>query len=583
MSNFKWIWARLSKSKWYYVLIFLLMLVEMATNLSSIGIQKLIIDDVFRNGMYSKLPLVLGVFALIVVLDSALFTVVKTIIFKFKAKIRFHLISEFMNHYYRISLNTYRNVKNVKLIQIMTKDVDGIANVLGQRIPEGVQTFIKTAILIVTVGLTSPYLLLIVAVASPIYIFLGNYFSKRLKQVSKEKSDRRAEFLVQMEEGISSTREIIAFNRQQWEQDMFHRLFNKYYLKAKEDSHLANKQIMITGPLKWSVNLLVLAVLGYEVLQQTLSIGTFVVVYQFATQLIDSISETYGFIVGLSSSFASVERYREGMGFQLMNPGIHKLDKPVDSIQFESVRFQYQEDAPFVLKDISMSLPIGKKIAFVGTSGGGKSTIVQMLARLFEPTDGRILVNQILIDQIERKDWCDKVSIVFQEPYLFPDTVRNNITFGRSVSDEALMEVCKKAHIYDTIMSLPEGFDSLVGERGITLSGGQRQRIALARALLADSEILILDEATSALDVDTERQVQQNIDELRKGKTTIIIAHRLSTIENADIIYVLDQGRIVEQGTYTELVQNGPVFKKLVFEYQVASANPSHANICLIY
>lgn len=169
------------------------------------------------------------------------------------------------------------------------------------------------------------------------------------------------------------------------------------------------------------------------------------------------------------------------------------------------------------------------------------------------------------MEQIQRKDWCNKVSIVFQEPYMFPDTIRNNITFGRSVTDEALKEVCKHVQLYDTIMSMPEGFDSLVGERGMTLSGGQRQRIALARALLADSEILIMGEAMSALDADTERQVQHNMDELRKGKTTIIVAHRLSTVENADVIYVLDQGRIAEQGTYAELVQNGAVFKNLAY------------------
>lgn len=552
-------------SKWYYALLFLLMLVETVTNLSGIGIQKLIIDDVFQGGMYSKLPLVLGLYALIVVMDSALFTVVKTITIKLVAIFRVQLITEFMNRFYRIPLHTYRNRKNVKLVQVLTKDVDSIAYVLGQRIPEGVQTLIKTAILIVTVGLTSPYLLLIVAVISPVYISLGKYFAKKMKQVSKEKMERRADLLVHMEQGISSTREIIAFNRQQWEQDMFRRLFHTYYMKAKEDTQLANKQILITGPLKWSVNLLVLAVLGYEVMQQSLSVGTFVVVYQFATQLIDSISGTYGVIVGLSSSLARVESYREAVDFQLINTGIHKLSKPVDSIKFESVCFRYDENSPLILNDFSLSLPIGKKIAFVGTSGGGKSTIVQMLVRSFDPTDGRILMNQTLIEQIQRKDWCNKVSIVFQEPYLFPDTIRNNITFGRSVTDEALKEVCKKVKIFDTIMSLPEGFDSLVGERGISLSGGQRQRIALARALLADSEILIMDEATSALDVDTERQVQQNIDELRKGKTTIIIAHRLSTVENADVIYVLDQGRISEHGTYAELIQNGAVFKNMVY------------------
>ncbi|WP_238403008.1 ABC transporter ATP-binding protein [Paenibacillus mesophilus] len=203
-------------------------------------------------------------------------------------------------------------------------------------------------------------------------------------------------------------------------------------------------------------------------------------------------------------------------------------------------------------------------MAFVGASGSGKSTIAQLLVRLYEPTGGRLLVNGFPIEQLDREQWAGRTNIVFQEPYLFPDTIRNNLTFGRSVSDQKLMDMCRDMQMHDVFASLPQGYDTPVGERGVTLSGGQRQRLAIIRSLLADPDILILDEATSSLDAETERKVQRYMDEARRGKTTIVIAHRLSIVENADIIYVLDQGTLAEQGTYEELADNGPVFRRLI-------------------
>lgn len=564
MSNGGWVWQRIWKVKGYYAFIISLLAMEAAVHLSAIGVQKIVIDDVFIRGMYGQLPIVLGLFAVIVILDSVLFTFIRTMMFRFKSKIRHRLIAEWMERFYLIPIKQYRNAKNANNLQVLTKEVEGISGLLGQRLPEGVQTVVKSLLLLIAIGYASPYVLLIVALLCPAYICLGNHFGPKLKRVAKEKSELRSRLLGRMEEGVSAAREIAAFNGQTEETKRYHQLFRQVYEKSIEESELTNKQVVWTGPLKWGVNLIVLALLGHGVFRGTISLGTFVIVYQFASQLIDSINGAYGFIVGLSGSFATVERYREAADIEAIDPGRRKLKEAIRSVELESVEFRYGDETPAVLQDISLSLPIGKKIAFVGASGSGKSTIAQLLVRFYEPTEGCLKVNGIPLDRIDREQWANRTGIVLQEPYLFPDTIRSNLAFGRNVSDEAIADMCRKLLIHDVIMSFPNGYDTDVGERGILLSGGQRQRIAIARSLLANPDILLLDEATSALDTETEREVQRHIDGMRRGRTTIVIAHRLSTVENADILYVLDRGVIVEQGSYGELSVNGPVFKRLL-------------------
>lgn len=185
--------------------------------------------------------------------------------------------------------------------------------------------------------------------------------------------------------------------------------------------------------------------------------------------------------------------------------------------------------------------------------------------RFHEPTEGHVVVDGVPLRDVIRQDWTDRVAIVFQDPYLFPDTLRNNLLMGgEGIDEQQMIEACRMACIDEWIAALPQGYDTVIGERGVTLSGGQRQRVALARAILKNPEILILDEATSALDLETERQVMEALDAARQGRATVVIAHRLSTIQNADIIYVMNQGSIAEQGTHEELMVKQGVYERLV-------------------
>ena len=236
------------------------------------------------------------------------------------------------------------------------------------------------------------------------------------------------------------------------------------------------------------------------------------------------------------------------------------------SISYEDVSFRYEE--PWVLHNLSLTIPKGRMVALVGASGAGKSTLVDLLPRFYDVTSGRITIDGTDIRQVRASELRELIGYVNQTPILFNDTIRNNITFGmeRAVSDEEVRTAAEAANATEFIDQLPEGFEYNIGDGGSKLSGGQRQRLSIARALLKDSPILILDEATSALDNVSEQLVQEAIQRLVSDRTTIVIAHRLSTIMHADLICVMQEGQIVEQGTHAELLERGGLYAQL---YQI--------------
>lgn len=564
--NIVWMLQYIFRMKGLYFLLITLAVTATAASLAMTGIQKWLIDDVFMNRNFGLILPLLAVFAGIVIVQLAANYAQHNYRLRAGFIVRESILDDMMSYLYSIPVKKYHSERSGKFMSYITNDVTNASFTVSGFIPDGIVSIAKVIILVVAVGQASPLILGMTTLLCIAYIWFGQYFGGRFKRLSKDVFEARSEVTVQIEEGISSTREVVAFHRMKWEKDKYNKSFSKYFSLVMADGKLQNKEMALLEPFRWAVTIIALVYGGFLVIRDQMTPGTFVVMFQFSRELLGSYEGLYKFYTRFEKKMANIERIREKVqANQLKRRDEGHSLKEVQSIELDKVWFRYSDDADYVLRNVSLSIPAGQKTAFVGASGGGKSTIAQLLIRFFDPQEGSIQVNGIPIDSIMESEWRSSIRIVFQEPYLYPDTIRNNLDMGNRYDEEQLLQALQHAELLDMIEGLPEKLDTVIGERGITLSGGQRQRLAIARALLYNPEVLILDEATSALDLETERRVQHNIDRLREGKTTIIIAHRLSTVENADWIYVMKDGEIAECGTHEQLIIHGRVYKELVY------------------
>jgi ATP-binding cassette, subfamily B, bacterial len=305
---------------------------------------------------------------------------------------------------------------------------------------------------------------------------------------------------------------------------------------------------------------------GFTIAQgsETITIGTLVAFTTLQARLFFPIGSLLGVQLEVQSSLALFDRIFEYLDHRVeIVEGEHVLDEPEGEVRLDDVWFRYDE-AAWTLQDVSFSVPPGTKTALVGETGSGKTTCAYLVARLYDATQGTVTVDGVDVRDLTFASLADAVGVVSQETYLFHASVRENLRFARpDATDDEVEDAARAAQIHELIATLPEGYDTIVGERGYRFSGGEKQRIAIARTILRNPPVLVLDEATSSLDTQTERLVQEALERLSEGRTTIAIAHRLSTVRDADQIVVLDRGRVAEVGTYDELLARGGRFAEL--------------------
>ncbi|MDF2652376.1 MAG: hypothetical protein K0Q73_8181, partial [Paenibacillus sp.] len=487
----KWLWEFVAPFKWWYLFCTLLMFAQSIVTLGLTGIQKLMIDEVLLQQKYSELPKVIVFFLVLFLAFSLLYVVVSRVMFKCRLDTAHRISKKLLSVILYMPQSIFQKERTATYIYYMTRDADGLAIVTAARVTRAFQHLFYIVLIFLIMKQMGWTVVIASTILIIIYFILGKLLAPLLKKSAQEVHAEKSKLTVIVEEGISSTREVLAYNRQNWEKSRYNQQFRSYYDKVMNEGKKTNLQIVLSEPVKWGINLLILGVGGYAVMQKTISVGTFIVSYQFIAQLINSFQNLFNFSLDFSKAISSVDRLDTVMRNQTEDLADEKLEKKIENIHFSKVSFAYTTDHEMVLKELDLSIPAGKKIAFVGESGSGKSTIAQLLIRCYDPDSGQIKINDQHLHLLKKDDWMSRISIVFQDPYFFADSIRMNLEFGLEIEDEKLREACRHAQIEETILSLPHGFDTVIGDRGITLSGGQRQRLAIARALLRNSEVLI--------------------------------------------------------------------------------------------
>ena len=381
-----------------------------------------------------------------------------------------------------------------------------------------------------------------------------------------------AEVNASLENSIAGIRVARAFTGEAEEEKKFAEN-NQRYVTVRERSYRVMAEFFSgTNILTSLMNVVILAGGGYCVYRGVISVGDMVAYMLFINMFVAPIKKLIQFVEMFQNAITGYVRFKELMDVEPEeeDPSAQPLGDVRGHITFDNVTFHYDEGKE-VLSNISIDFPEGKMVAIVGPSGGGKTTLCHLIPRFYEVTGGSISIDGHDIRNVTRDSLRQKIGIVQQDVFLFTGTIFDNIAYGKlGASREEVFEAAKKANIHDYIMTLPEGYDTFVGERGVKLSGGQKQRISIARVFLKNPPILVLDEATSALDNVTENYIQDSLDELCKNRTTIVVAHRLSTIKNADEIIVMDRSGIQERGTHTELLEKDNGIYRELYEAQFA-------------
>ena len=488
--NIKWILPYFFPVKGLVIFTALLLVIGSLSSFVTIGLQQTIIDTIIIDGNYDLLTKTLIYMGIAFVVGPVVFTFGPHLIHLSVAKVTEDASKDFIQYMYNIPSEKLQTERTGKYVHNIVFDSEQIAVLIGNDVPRIINEVLAVFILLFIIGINSPVILLFSLASVVIYIFLGHYFSKRVKKATKDVQRTKSDLIIHMEEGVASTREVIAYHRMKWEKAIYDRVFQSYFHAVMKEGKVVNAQLIGSEPIRWGITIFILAYGGYLVLQGQMSLGVFIIIYQFSNQLLGQFQALFTLALGLSEKMACVERVRNVIDAPPWNDGADDLQEDVSSLQLENIQFNYgQASHNNVLDNFNLSLPIGKKVALVGSSGAGKSTVAQLLIRAFEPAYGALLVNGRPLSEVKRKDWSDRVAVVFQDPYLYPDTIRNNILMGSQADDVQIFEACKVAQIHDYILSLPDQYDTVIGERGITLSGGQRQRIAIARALIRDPEI----------------------------------------------------------------------------------------------
>ena len=483
------------------------------------------------------------------------------------AKIEYDMRAEIFGHFQKLSFSFYDDEKVGQLMSRITSDLFDITELLHHG-PENVTISVIKIIGALAILLSiNVRLALIAFLLVPFMLVYAYFFNKKMKQAFRVNRIKIAEINAQIEDNLSGIRVVKSFANEDLENKKF-KVGNDAFLEAKKNNYkyMGGYNSGLTA-FTTMINLLVIVSGGLMITKDMISVTDLVTFLLYINIFTDPIKTLIDFTEQFQNGYSGYERFLQILSIE---PEIKDSENAVSisnvkgDIKLEDVSFKYNDSSHRVLKHINLEVKAGSYVALVGSSGAGKTTLCNLIPRFYEATSGKITIDGKDIKDIKLKDLRDNIGIVQQDVYLFVGTVYDNIRYGRpDATREEVIAAAKEANAYDFIMSLPNGFETDIGQRGVKLSGGQKQRISIARVFLKNPPILIFDEATSALDNESEKIVQESMEKLAKNRTTMVIAHRLSTIRNAEKILVLTDKGIEEQGTHKELMDKHGIYYDL--------------------
>ena len=480
--------------------------------------------------------------------------------------VEYDLRNTMYRHMQRLSYAFYDTHQTGQLMSRATVDLQAVRFFLGYGLIFLSQNVVTITIVIGALFVIDWQLALIALAISPVLAYVAYRYSRRSHPVLRDVQQKIADVTTQAEENVIGVRVVKAFAQEPRQRERFGQAAESVFRRAIDAARIQATYLPVMSSLPSAAIAGVLLVGGYQVIHGQLTLGDFFAINGYLLMLVLPL-RTFGQLVGqYQRAMASGDRIFEVLDYErdiVDRPGAGELPPGPGRLSFRDVEFAYDRGRP-VLCDVDLEVAAGQTIALIGPTGCGKTTLTTLIPRFYDVTAGSVLVDGTDVRDVTLESLRRAVGIVSEDTFLFSTTIAENIAYGApQATPEEIVRAARQAQAHEFICDLPDGYETIVGERGLSLSGGQRQRIAIARALLMNPRVLILDDATASVDAGTEARIKLALREVMKGRTTLIIAHRLSTISMADSVVVLDQGRIVAQGRHDDLIDQSPVYRQI--------------------